>query len=197
MPRITKEHEGELIKLYGLGESPSDLAEKYPYKRGAIKELMRRRGVVRSQSEASKLAVKKGKKDKAIKILTKLARTTYRFHPKKSNFGKDNGNYLDVGSIVGVHKNKYRKIKLKDHSWKYYHIHLIEKKLGRRLKKNEVVHHIDFDGTNNNLNNLIVLDKKEHMHLHNVKMNNLIHELYENGIIRFDKGLKEYVSIRK
>jgi len=46
------------------------------------------------------------------------------------------------------------------------HQELMEKKLGRRLKKGEVVHHIDGDKLNNNLDNLVVMSRSEHMKLH-------------------------------
>lgn len=38
----------------------------------------------------------------------------------------------------------------------------VEKKLGRYLLNSEVVHHIDGDTLNNDVNNLEVLDKREH-----------------------------------
>lgn len=43
---------------------------------------------------------------------------------------------------------------------------LAEKKLGRKLKEDEVVHHIDGDHTNNNLDNLEVMNEAEHTRLH-------------------------------
>lgn len=39
--------------------------------------------------------------------------------------------------------------------------------LGRRLKKWELVHHVDGDRTNNRLENLAVLTRREHMLVHN------------------------------
>lgn len=38
--------------------------------------------------------------------------------------------------------------------------------LGRKLKPDEVVHHIDRDKTNNNLDNLVVMTRSEHTALH-------------------------------
>ena len=43
---------------------------------------------------------------------------------------------------------------------------VIEKHLGRFLSPDEVVHHIDHDGHNNDINNLVVLSKAEHDALH-------------------------------
>jgi len=46
------------------------------------------------------------------------------------------------------------------------HRYLMEKKLGRKLKKSEEVHHIDGNGMNNNLDNLIIMTHKQHQILH-------------------------------
>lgn len=53
---------------------------------------------------------------------------------------------------------------------KYYgrHEHRVvaEKKIGRKLQKGEVVHHIDGDKTNNHPDNLQVMTDSEHARLH-------------------------------
>ena len=48
-----------------------------------------------------------------------------------------------------------------------YHRYLMEKKLNRKLTKEEVVHHIDGDTNNNNLDNLCLFkNKSEHLKYH-------------------------------
>lgn len=44
--------------------------------------------------------------------------------------------------------------------------YIMEKHLGRKLKSNEIVHHIDGDYTNNKIENLQVMDDKEHRSMH-------------------------------
>jgi hypothetical protein len=73
--------------------------------------------------------------------------------------------------------NRYRLIyKPEQHSsmksanwngWIYEHIYVAEKAIGRHLRNNEVVHHLDFDRSNNNTKNLLVLEKGQHAKLHN------------------------------
>lgn len=48
----------------------------------------------------------------------------------------------------------------------YEHRLVMERFLGRPLTKDEDVHHIDFNGLNNSLSNLIVLKKSDHYRLH-------------------------------
>ena len=48
--------------------------------------------------------------------------------------------------------------------------YMIEKELGRRLKRNEVVHHIDFNHFNNSRDNLTVMLVGDHVRLHNKKI---------------------------
>ena len=46
------------------------------------------------------------------------------------------------------------------------HRYLIEKLLGRKLNKEEVVHHINGDGLDNRINNLLITTHKEHLIMH-------------------------------
>lgn len=45
------------------------------------------------------------------------------------------------------------------------HILAMEQKLGRYLERGEVVHHCDFDKSNNEINNLLLLSRQEHQQL--------------------------------
>jgi hypothetical protein len=48
-----------------------------------------------------------------------------------------------------------------------YHRLLMEEKIGRPLKEDEVVHHIDGNRDNNNIENLMLMSKAKHFSLHN------------------------------
>lgn len=52
--------------------------------------------------------------------------------------------------------------------WVPEHRHVMQKKIGRELKKDEVVHHIDEDKENNDPENLMLYkNNAEHMSHHN------------------------------
>ena len=63
-------------------------------------------------------------------------------------------------------KNGYKVILVSKKKYEYEHRVLMEKHLNRKLNKNEIVHHIDGNKSNNSIKNLKILDKKEHDRLH-------------------------------
>lgn len=60
----------------------------------------------------------------------------------------------------------YKTLKLPDGSTRGEHRCVVERHIGRRLQRNECVHHIDFNSRNNDLTNLIVMSLSEHMRFH-------------------------------
>jgi hypothetical protein len=64
------------------------------------------------------------------------------------------------------------------------HLLVAEERLGRRLKKGEVVHHIDCDKTNNGPDNLFVCSRSTHKILHG-QLEGLAGELLRCGLVRW------------
>jgi len=71
------------------------------------------------------------------------------------------------------------------------HILVMENFLERSLKKGEVVHHIDGDKLNNNIENLDLCTVVEHNNCH-AKSEEIVFELYKKGVVGYDRAKKLY-----
>lgn len=72
------------------------------------------------------------------------------------------------------------------------HRNVMEKHLGRKLNKEERVHHIDGDKTNYSLDNLYLCENRsEHMLVHS-SLEKIAFELFKQGVIKFDKSSGKY-----
>lgn len=90
-----------------------------------------------------------------------------------------------------VAKNNYVLIRTKGKLIPEYR-HVIEKKLGRKLLKGEVVHHIDGCRFNNKISNLIVTKKaKIHFKVH-MSMQEIFYILVRLKVIKFNRKKLEY-----
>ena len=91
----------------------------------------------------------------------------------KANFGRKGnswkgGKFCDKDGYVFIHTGIYHKNKKKRYVLE--HRLIMEKHIGRKLKKNEVIHHIDGNPSNNNVSNLKLFSShSEHMKLHRPK----------------------------
>lgn len=78
-------------------------------------------------------------------------------------------------------KDGYKRIWLTDGSCIKEHVYVMEQHIGRKLEKNECVHHIDGNRSNNDIQNLKLMTISEHSRMHRRK------ELSE-GKALFTKG---------
>lgn len=68
---------------------------------------------------------------------------------------------------------------------------IFEQHLGRKLWPKMVIHHIDCNPGNNDINNLVACTNQRHRLFHN-ELEYLARNLIEAGIIKFDKFKFEY-----
>lgn len=68
--------------------------------------------------------------------------------------------------ITKSHNKHYVLIKI-DGKWIPEHRYVMEQKIGRALKRHELVHHIDDDSLNNDIENLQIVTAGEHNAIHN------------------------------
>ena len=106
----------------------------------------------------------------------------------------------EVGKIIKPKGGYYEVYVRKTHQyrpeqdWVRQHIIIVENHIGRKLLKDEVVHHIDGDKLNNNIGNLDICTISEHNNCH-AKAEQIIFELYRNGTVGYNKKTKRYFII--
>lgn len=100
--------------------------------------------------------------------------------------GKQDRGYKEV--YVGENY-PYRKTK-----WVREHIFVMETFIGSRIPKGMVVHHIDGDKQNNNIENLFLCNIADHNRCH-AKIEKLVFDLYKKGKVGFDKDTLTYYEI--
>lgn len=71
-------------------------------------------------------------------------------------------------------------------SYKKEHILIVEEFLGRKLDEKEVVHHLDGNKINNQIDNLWVTVNEKHMKAHS-SLQMIGYNLYRMGFIGFDR----------
>lgn len=74
----------EMIDKYNSGLSCKEVADCMGVKTTLVKGFLQRRELIRTQSDASILACKNGKKQKSLKLLIQASRTYNRFNPRKA-----------------------------------------------------------------------------------------------------------------
>lgn len=74
------------------------------------------------------------------------------------------------------------------------HIKVMQDSIGRKLHENEVVHHIDGDKTNNQIDNLDLCSIAQHNKCH-ATSEAVVFELYKKGIVKYDRQEKKYYTV--
>jgi NAD-dependent dihydropyrimidine dehydrogenase PreA subunit len=104
--------------------------------------------------------------------------------------------YQKASGNFYINKSGYKLYYIGDKKYKggYVAEHRIvmELSLKRRLKQGEVIHHIDGDKANNNLENLLLCNKSLHRSTHH-QIENISFKLIQLGIIKFNKEKKQYL----
>ena len=65
-----------------------------------------------------------------------------------------------------IRKDGYVRIAMGGDKRKLYHRHIVEDNIGRQLNPVEIIHHIDGNPSNNNIDNLAIMNQGEHARLH-------------------------------
>lgn len=89
----------------------------------------------------------------------------YTLHKENPTSFKKGFTPWNAGTARGWVEDGYRKYHTKIGIRREHRI-IMEKHIGRRLKPDEIVHHIDYNKTNNSIDNLTIMNRSEHLKLH-------------------------------
>lgn len=160
------------IELYISGKSIPQVSEITGLPKSTIRFRLKKIGVLRERSIAIKM---------------RLNSPDYKHHFKgkkrtftkewKENIGKGK---RGKGKGYRINSKGYKEFTMGEKKGKLEHVYLVEQLIGRKLNKNECVHHKDENKLNNSIENLQLMTREEHAR-HHAKKN------YKNRI-RNKKG---------
>ena len=165
--------------LYLSGLSVIEVSDKLKVSASILRARFKERGILRNRTEAVKLAFKRG-------------RVPSRKGQKRTAFSQEWKNNMSKSALergIKYAKGKslkpsgYYEVTRGENKGRSLHVVIMEGKIGRKLFSNECVHHIDECKTNNSVDNLQLMTKKEHARHHAfLKLkNNLIKRSDTNG----------------
>ena len=99
------------------------------------------------------------------------------------------GRIVKGDGYIGIWKPQHKKAD--NQGYVYEHTLIVEEKLKRSLNRDEEIHHINLDKTDNNIENLCLCTHKTHIKIHR-SIEKLIPILLQRNIIYFDNESKEY-----
>lgn len=97
----------------------------------------------------------------------------------------DKLNSIDLSFLIPQVTEKENKYICKKGTNRALHIFIIEELVGRKLFRDEVVHHIDGISTNNDIDNLYLTFRNKHKIMHE-SLNSCIYSLYKGGKVSFN-----------
>lgn len=172
----------DIISDYETGKyTITDLSKKYGYSTGKIYYTLKRAGctfIHKWRKPASEEFRKKQSLIHKGKKLTEKQRKAIS-ESKSCNFNGLNGyghtknhNKGYILAYVPKHPNAHKD------GYVMFHTVVMERHIGRYLKKDEEVHHINHDRTDNRIENLALMSKHEHRVMHMKER----HEKRRNGL---------------
>jgi hypothetical protein len=101
------------------------------------------------------------------------------------------------GEYVMIYKPEHPSSRKKapDYGYVLEHRYIMEKHLGRPLKKKEVIHHIDGDKANNNIDNLVLCDNAREHNIIHTEMELFVEKLIKEKRVKYDREAKEFVFV--
>lgn len=151
-----------LAEVYLSGFSITELSERFGIPKSTIRFRLKKAGVLRTHNEAMKLASAKGRFASVWKGKPHPHNAVWNKHISEAKLKKAD---LTAKGFT-VKKSGYVECTRGKDKYRAIHVITMERLIGRRLEKNEVVHHKDGNKRNNAISNLVLMTRSEHARLH-------------------------------
>lgn len=148
----------EYQELYAQGNSIHEVSNMTGIPLSTLRFRLKRLGLLRSRTDAIKLASSKGKLGSGMRGKNRVFSQSHKDAISKARTG--------TGLGYRINSKGYKEFTTGRNKGRCEHVVLVESVIGRKIHTYECVHHIDEDKLNNNLNNLRLMTKSEHMKLH-------------------------------
>jgi hypothetical protein len=146
--------------MYVSGMSIPEVSRVTGVPRSNLWRMFKTKGILRSRVEGVRLAEKKGLIPRTGN--TKPREWGTRMKSSESHLARWEG--VAVGFCLK--KNGYVEFTRGLHKGRYVHVVIMEEKIGRKIRKGELVHHCDYNRSNNHESNLILMSRSSHASLH-------------------------------
>jgi hypothetical protein len=167
----------QIVELYSAQKMTlNEVSEITGISKSTIRLRLIEKGVMRSFKESQILAGQKGRKGAHLigKRNPMKEETKNKIRDKRNAWAENNA------TGVSIKPNGYVEITRGKNKGKAQHVVVMEERIGRNLLNDEVVHHIDGDRSNNDINNLALMTRSGHCRHHALE-NYLKRDRKENG----------------
>lgn len=159
-------------EMYLSGLSITDISKITGKPLSTLRFRFKRLGILRTRSDGIRLAGKNGNLGSGNRGKNRVFSQEWKDNIAKSKLGKGVG--------TSIKPNGYVEITMGDNKGRSKHVVMMEEKIGRKLFRNECVHHINEIRNDNRIENLQLMTLCEHAKLHATK-NHINRKRDKNG----------------
>jgi hypothetical protein len=151
-----------LVDDYVAGMSLPEISAKHGVAYSTVRYHVKKAGKLRTRADGVRVAAKAGKLGSGMR--GKCRTFTPRHCARISHAMRQRGEQFAKG--ISVKPSGYVEYTRGPHKGRSVHVVAMEQRIGRRLREDECVHHIDGDRSNNSENNLALVTRSGHTRLH-------------------------------
>lgn len=152
----------QIVEMYLAGLSIPIVANAIGVSRSTARYHVKGAGALRTRAQAIKMAANEGRLGSGLRGKKRVFTQAHKEAIKngRTKWGEEKA------KGVSLKPNGYIEITRGNNKGKSVHVSIIERRIGRSLLDDEVVHHIDGNKQNNDINNLSLCTRSGHARLH-------------------------------